>query len=93
MAIYLVTPISDPISLAREVKERVSTGDFYFLPGKSGSVFVSFKGTTKELSDMLGITANQDERVSTGVVLPVTNYYGRGPTDMWEWIKVRMEGS
>lgn len=90
MAIFFVTPISDAAALKRAIKEKIGD-EVYFLPGHSGAAFVAFNGTTKDLSDALGITSNDEVRVSTGVVLPVSNYYGRGPTDMWEWLKVRME--
>jgi hypothetical protein len=43
--------------------------------------------TTKELSDMLGIT---DGTVSSAIVVRVENYFGRANTDIWEWITAKI---
>lgn len=88
MGIFLITPISNPDA----VLKRVATDfpDEHFHIQRTGSILVYFPGTTKELSDKLGITTNE---VGSAVVVSVGNYYGRAPTDVWEWIQSRLERS
>lgn len=56
---------------------------------------VSFQGTSIELSNLIGITAAdkaQPSSLGSAMITTVTSYYGRGPADMWEWLKTRIEG-
>lgn len=58
--------------------------------GESPSVyFVSYKGTTRELSDAVGCG---DAQVGTGVVMPVSIYDGYASRDLWEWMEVYGNG-
>jgi hypothetical protein len=86
MAIFLITPIARPDSIIQAIKTNFPD-DSYVIPS-TNSVFVKFSGTSKEISDKLKIS---DGETGTGIVVPVTNYYGRAPTDIWEWLKSRME--
>lgn len=55
---------------------------------------IKYDGTTIELSNHIGISGQADgEPVAIGsaLVVPISGYYGRGPNDMWEWLKVRFE--
>lgn len=47
--------------------------------------FVSFKGTTRELAQKLGYDSSQ---AGTGVVIPVSNYFGFASRDLWEWLEI-----
>lgn len=52
--------------------------------------FVSYRGTTRELSDAIGYG---DAPVGTGVVMPVSNYHGYASRDFWEWIGLYENGA
>lgn len=86
MGVFLITPISNPDDIARAVKEHFPK-EHLPIP-RTGSILVSFNGTTRELSDDLGISKGE---VGSAVVVPVTNYYGRAPVEIWEWMKTRLE--
>jgi hypothetical protein len=94
MAVFLLVPIAQNApALASAVKSRMGPTDRYELPNSMGW-YVVFKGTTIEVSNHLQITGQaegQHTLVGATLVIPVTSYYGRGPTDMWEWLKIRME--
>ena len=53
--------------------------------------FVATKDeTTRGVADKIGLGDDiEGMGVSSGIVIPVTNYWGRGDRDMWEWISVR----
>ena len=68
MALFLVTPIADPGMTLAQIKEQFP--DSHYEIPRTHSVFVVFKGTTKELSDKLGFV---EKSISTGVVTAVSN--------------------
>ena len=86
MSIFLVTPILDPAKVAASVKANFAV-DYYTIQN-TNSVLVHYSGTTKELSDKLGITTGEN---GTGIIVSFSSYYGRASTDIWEWIKSRLE--
>ena len=47
--------------------------------------FVSYNGTTRELAEAIGLS---DGKLGTGIVIPVSNYYGYAAKDLWEWIRI-----
>jgi hypothetical protein len=47
--------------------------------------------TSKDLSDQLGITTDPATPLAaTGIVVSVKGYFGRGPSDMWEWVAAKI---
>lgn len=86
MNIFLVIPtfpLRPELGATIEAKFK---DEFYKLP--NGEWLVAFDGTTQGLSDELGIT---DGSNGTGIVAMMSGYYGRAPTDIWEWLKTRFE--
>ena len=94
MPIFLALPLlHDGQPLERAVLSTISTSDRYKLQADRGWL-IKFPGTTVELSNLLKITGHpsgQHSAVGSSLVTPVTSYYGVGPTEMWEWLKTRME--
>ena len=95
MPIYQVTPLAkNAPAIAGAVREHIDEGDYYELANSAGWL-VKFKGTTVELSHKLGITSPAlppaPSTLGSTMVVAITSYYGRGPTDMWEWLKTRFE--
>lgn len=88
MAIFLIVPTAQPaeIKKALEQKDRDGLLDFKELP--HSEFLVSYKGTSEELSNITGIS---DASSGLGIVVRVDSYYGRASTDIWEWIKSRLE--
>jgi hypothetical protein len=60
-----------------------------FYPLRGDTWFVSYRGTTKELAEMLGIRQGE---TGSGVVVSIENYSGRASNDLWEWLKLNMSG-
>jgi len=95
MPIYIVVPLA-PISVALDsaIEQSISSAaDRYKLQAGRGWL-VNFNGTTIELSNHIGLTGQEKgipSPIGSAIIVPVSGYYGRGPTDMWEWLKVRME--
>lgn len=94
MPVYIAIPlIPDSKQLKQAIESTIPNDNWYELQANSGWL-VNFSGTTIELTNHIGITGQapgESSTVGSAIVIPVTNYYGRGPTDMWEWLKTRME--
>jgi len=94
MPVYIAIPlITDSKPLKQAVESTLPNESRYELQADSGWL-IHFSGTTIELTNHLGITGQEHGEpspVGSAMVVPITNYYGRGPTDMWEWLKIRME--
>jgi L-ascorbate metabolism protein UlaG (beta-lactamase superfamily) len=94
MPIYIAVPLSaDTSALDSAVEQRISSSaDRYKLQTNSGWL-IKFDGTTVELSNKIGVTGQEKGVAPLGSVIfvPVSGYYGRGPNDMWEWLKTRLE--
>lgn len=94
MPIYLAVPLkTDGDPLAEAIRLNIRESDRYELQAERGWL-IHFAGTTKELSDAIGLTGQpkgEPSPIGSAIVVPVNGYYGRGPTDMWEWLKTRFE--
>ena len=94
MPIYIAVPLkTDGDPLATAIKLNIHESDRYELQAERGWL-IHFSGTTKELSDKIGLTGQpkgESSSIGSAIVVPVSGYYGRGPTDMWEWLKTRLE--
>lgn len=94
MPVYLAVSLAaGSTSLDDAVNELIDQNNRYLLQGGRGWL-IRFDGTTVELSNHLQITGQprgESSPVGSSLVVPVSGYYGRGPTDMWEWLKNRLE--
>ena len=94
MAVYLAVPLN-PTSTALNsaVEQKFEITDRYQLQSDRGWL-IKFPGTSIELSNYIGLTGRESGALSSlgsAIIVPVLTYYGRGPSDMWEWIKTRLE--
>ena len=84
MSMFLLVPNSNPDG----IKAELLKSGLEYIDVPPNAYFISFRGTSEELSRILGIT---DGHVGTGVIVQFTSYYGRLPTNIWEWVKSRWE--
>ena len=87
MAVYFVALQEGATSVEERLRELASGSAEYYKVSPT-EFLVSLDGTTKEVSDKLGITV---EDKAVGIVVAISNYYGRAPADVWEWLKREME--
>lgn len=82
MAVFMIVPtVHEPSQLKARLIDMFA-GHFHELP--KGEFLVKYTGTSRQLSDDLGIT---DGTNGAAVVASLGGYYGRAPNDVWEWIK------
>lgn len=95
MAIYIAVPLTTSSVALNEAVEKaiISHSDRYKLQSDRGWL-IRFDGTSVELSNHIGLTGQEQGKpslIGSAIIVPVSGYYGRGPTDMWEWLKTRLE--
>lgn len=94
MPIYLAIPLTaDSSALNSAVSTNIAEANRHKLQSERGWL-IKFDGTSIELSNHLRITGQESgipSPVGASIVAPISGYYGRGPTDMWEWLKTRFE--
>lgn len=81
MATFIIVPTGGTNSLEFDLPREYENKAFR-LP--NGEWLVSYNGTSKQLSDELGISENQS---STAIVFNISGYWGRASNNIWEWLK------
>ena len=84
--LFAVIPFS-PLESLNEHLDRL--GETVYRAHGPQVYFVSYAGTTRQLTEVLGLS---DGKSGTGIVLPVSNYSGFAPADLWEWLTLRQNG-
>lgn len=88
MSIFLVVPTVTREELAPMLESLQGNGQLRFLALPKGEYLVSFKGTSQELSDILGISNGSK---GAGIVAAVSSYYGFATNNIWEWMSAHWE--
>ena len=86
MPVFFVVALANKEKLKAAVHEADS--DAFEL--KDDSWFLKYEGTARALAEKLGMISGA---TGNGVVVPVSNYSGRAPADVWEWLKLRISGT
>lgn len=88
MQVFAIFDVSDPDPVRERIKARY--GDNCYETGRN-SFFVATEGeTTRQLASAIGLG---DESASSGIVIPVTSYWGRHDSQLWEWIGVKLNAN
>jgi hypothetical protein len=90
MAVFVVFRTADPAKVGQAIaakypSDHMDLGD--------GSWLISAKGTAKEISDTLGFSSATGSLIGNGIVFRMDSYFGRAPTNIWDWIKVKIEAA
>ena len=92
MPVFLVIPLSkETAPLNAAVQSMLEEHSRHPLVNDRGWL-VTYNGTSKELTNHLGITGQADgdkSPIGPAIVAPISSYYGRGPNDMWEWLSLK----
>lgn len=78
------TPTAE--ALKDKIAAAIPQGDFIALPG--GHWLISHVGTSRDVSEALGINADE---TAVAVILAVNSYWGRATNDVWEWLGAKLK--
>jgi hypothetical protein len=81
MAVYVVIALGNPAAVSGAVGVHYSANN---IPLAQNAWLVADAGTTKDVSDKVGLSNGQN---STGVVFGVSGYFGYLSPSVWEWIR------
>ena len=88
MQVFVAFNISDPALVRRKLEQRYS-GRYY---DDDNTFFVATEGeTTRQLASKIGL--GDEEPATSGIVIPVINYWGRYNSEVWEWISVKLSAN
>ncbi len=85
MAIFAILPPAPSPRLDAAIRDKYPDDSLQVSPNQW---LILAAATAKAVSDELGIS---DAKNGTAIVLRVTSYYGRAPTNIWEWIAQKLE--
>ncbi len=52
---------------------------------------VDYDDTTRAVAEKLGVRGDPSKVVGSGIVFPISNYAGRFPTGVWEWLAIHQK--
>ena len=84
MAVFAVIQPQTPFNPSLEGKIKT----YPHLKVREGFWFVEAKTTAQDVSEQLGISSGE---TGAAIILKVSSYYGRAPTDVWDWIQAHWE--
>jgi hypothetical protein len=88
----LVMPTPQPVLAARILSDF--NGNSFPLTVDQTQWLISASGTAQEICAKLGMydPANPNAApTGLGIVFASAGYFGRGPSNVWEWIRVKLE--
>lgn len=88
MSIFAVLSKNENPILEQRIEAEFPDNYYKF---SSSQWFVSFDGTSKDVSDKLGVTSKEDP--ISAVIVDIASYWGRSSLDLWDWLKQKWEKS
>jgi hypothetical protein len=83
MGVFIIIPTVPKAEIKPALKAAIAAKNLPNYPLVNGETLVAFKGTSKELSDLLEISTGQN---GPAIVASIGSYFGRASTDIWEWV-------
>lgn len=88
MQVFAVFAVKSPTRVREGLDEHY--GNQYRVVENGVYLLATKDETTREVATKIGLGDEQEDREGTsGIVVPVTSYWGRGDPNMWEWIAVK----
>ena len=88
MQIFAVFAVTDETLVQKWLDDHYP--DQFWRVGNSAYFLATKDETTREVATKLGLGDQLGgQRITSGIVIPVSSYHGRGDSDMWEWIAVK----
>ena len=91
MQVFAVFRVTDQNHVRARLKEFYPENHF---DDGYGVFFVASDGeTTKQVASKIGIGDDDGGGVTSGIVTPMTTYWGRAPSELWEWVSVKRQAN
>ena len=91
MQVFAVFKVADPGRVMAGISKHYSSS--YYQAGDD-VFFIATEGeTTRQLATKVGLGDDNPAGVTSGIVVPVTSYWGRHNAELWEWISVKQSSN
>lgn len=87
MTVFVVLPKAHSPDLERRLKNAFTPDNIYKI--NDVQWLVSAELTARQVTEKIDLLA--DHTLPSTVVFSINNYFGRHNSDLWEWIKLKME--
>lgn len=92
MQVFAVFAVKEKTRVQEGLREHYP--DQHRVVGNAAYLVATKDETTREVATKLGLGDEIEGRtVTSGIVVRVASYWGRGNRDMWEWISVRQRSN
>ena len=89
MQVFVAFNISAPDVVQSRIEQHYPGNSYR---ASTDSFFVATDGeTTREVGENLGF--GDEENLTSGIIIPVTSYWGRYRKELWEWISVKLDAN
>ena len=86
MQVFLAIKVQNPRLVEEKIAGRYA-GSCYQID--DSTFLIATEGeTTRQVATNIGLGDGEPENVTSGIVMPVTSYWGRYDPDLWDWINV-----
>ena len=87
MQVFAVFKVADSSRVMAGINAHYRNN--HYMAG-NGVFFIATEGeTTRQLATKIGLGDENPDGVTSGIVIPVTSYWGRDNAELWEWISVK----
>jgi hypothetical protein len=95
MKIFAILPPVPNAILDKKVQEEFAGNNIKL---SANQWLVAGNGTAIDVSHQLGLTVVRDGQnalgeTGTAVVLAMASYFGSAPTNIWDWVKTKLEAA
>lgn len=90
MGVFVIISKNPPAVKLQGLIENKFRNNYYLL--SPGNWLVSSEGTVKEITEVLGIT-DKENGPGSAAVFSISSYWGLYSTDLWDWLKAKLESS
>jgi len=85
MPVFVVIAIRQREEISGKLLAAFKEGDWFQITDDAW--LVDYDGIARQLSEKLDLSNRENVNVGpTGIVFPITNYFGLAPPDTWEWL-------
>ena len=91
MQVFAVFSVADSSRVKAGIDEHYGNNHY---EAADGVFFIATEGeTTRQLATKIGLGDDDGAGVTSGIVVPVTSYWGRYNSQLWEWISVKQSSN
>ena len=92
MTVFVILRVADPPRMKAAIAANFPDDSIEL---QSDEWLISATGTAQEMAIRLGVNKLEGGGGETGaaIICSIGNYWGRAATEIWEWIKTKMEKS